>query len=764
MRNLGSIVIALCTAVAALGQTEVVRPFNSVADLLAKARPDGVYKKVQLLGYYQPGDGGGGIIYGTNTVTSTNYGTRIFSGISGWSWERQVDGPLTVAMFGTKGDLTTDDATRAQNCFDVAAAKNLEVKIAGTFRFNTSLILTNNAIVSSFGETVNLANGDFRTFIAQDSTNVTLRGIHFTSTNGANNQTPIRFINVKDGLIENVRMDGMQLNGIEIHSSERIALRRLESYGADDFGTFIYNSIGVVIDGLKVRDARVWDFEFKDSQHCALKNFDIRGTSGHKVFVWTGEDGTTTPAPRVCSWNLIENGYIEGTTTNSQHGIFIQSSPNNTVRNVRVVNSDGLSTWSPVNVGGGNGFWNDKLAMTCNTTSGSSTVSSVSNIGQLKVGDRIRIGDVDASTSFVIQSINTGAGTFVVDKNIGTTATGKLIGWSSQSHGCTLEDVFIDGPLATGVHAILVGGSAPDDLMRGVVLTRVKVSEVGASAHGLVATYADFTMNDCRFEKLTDRTLDLRNSKVTATRLFARGGISGIVLATNSMATLIAPDMAGGGGIGVVVTPNTGDSRVSIFGGMISNYVSGGVLVNSNSVLSGVTIVGSRIGNGSSDGQVLIYGQGNAFVNNLADKGSSTFLDSHFKEQSGATLNNFLGNVFVGGLANDVILASGSTSTRWSATGASLGGGALFKKLLSATATLDFASIAANSSGTLTITVTGAATGDSVAIGLPASPTAGIVFVGYVSSANTVTITAFNVTAGAIDPASASYRATVYQF
>jgi hypothetical protein len=80
---------------------------------------------------------------------------------------------------------------------------------------------------------------------------------------------------------------------------------------------------------------------------------------------------------------------------------------------------------------------------------------------------------------------------------------------------------------------------------------------------------------------------------------------------------------------------------------------------------------------------------------------------------------------------------------------------------LTATATLNFASIAAAASADLTITVTGAVVGASVHLGLPASPAAGIIFQGFVSATNTVTIRATNISAGAVDPASASYRATV---
>lgn len=85
-------------------------------------------------------------------------------------------------------------------------------------------------------------------------------------------------------------------------------------------------------------------------------------------------------------------------------------------------------------------------------------------------------------------------------------------------------------------------------------------------------------------------------------------------------------------------------------------------------------------------------------------------------------------------------------------------------KLLSATAALDFGSINAAASADLTITVTGAAVGDAVHLGLPAAPTAGIVFNAFVSAADTVTVRATNITAAPVDPVSATYRAVVSGF
>jgi hypothetical protein len=81
--------------------------------------------------------------------------------------------------------------------------------------------------------------------------------------------------------------------------------------------------------------------------------------------------------------------------------------------------------------------------------------------------------------------------------------------------------------------------------------------------------------------------------------------------------------------------------------------------------------------------------------------------------------------------------------------------------VLGASASLNFGSIAAAASADLTITVTGAAVGDGVALGLPAAPAAGIVFNAFVSAANTVTVRATNVTADAVDPAAATYTVDV---
>ena len=90
-----------------------------------------------------------------------------------------------------------------------------------------------------------------------------------------------------------------------------------------------------------------------------------------------------------------------------------------------------------------------------------------------------------------------------------------------------------------------------------------------------------------------------------------------------------------------------------------------------------------------------------------------------------------------------------------------VGSGATISKVLSGSASLNFGSISAAAQADLTITVTGAATGDEVILALPASPTAGIVFNAFVSAADTVTVRATNITAAPVDPAAATYGVIV---
>jgi len=86
---------------------------------------------------------------------------------------------------------------------------------------------------------------------------------------------------------------------------------------------------------------------------------------------------------------------------------------------------------------------------------------------------------------------------------------------------------------------------------------------------------------------------------------------------------------------------------------------------------------------------------------------------------------------------------------------------AVFTDFLFGNANLDFGSIAAGASADLTITVTGATGNSVVVLGLPASYDSGIVFNGFVSASDVVTVRASNISASPIDMGVLSFNAVV---
>ncbi len=89
--------------------------------------------------------------------------------------------------------------------------------------------------------------------------------------------------------------------------------------------------------------------------------------------------------------------------------------------------------------------------------------------------------------------------------------------------------------------------------------------------------------------------------------------------------------------------------------------------------------------------------------------------------------------------------------------------GNLIKKtyLPTVSATLDFPNTSAQTSSDLTVSVTGAAVGDLVQVGLPASIDANSSYMGWVSASNVVTVRFNNYSAGSINPASATFKVLV---
>lgn len=143
----------------------------------------------------------------------------------------------------------------------------------------------------------------------------------------------------------------------------------------------------------------------------------------------------------------------------------------------------------------------------------------------------------------------------------------------------------------------------------------------------------------------------------------------------------------------------------------------------------------------------------------IATNGSNTIIgvnDDHVQlnNQSGALLS-----LEPGGQIKIITTTSGFNVSDVANTGA------IFKSILGNSATLNFPSTVAGGVSDLTITVTGAAINDTVFLGAPASgPTVGGYYA-WVSASNTVTVRYINNgLVSAVDPASATFRVTLFKF
>lgn len=286
-------------------------------------------------------------------------------------------------------------------------------------------------------------------------------------------------------------------------------------------------------------------------------------------------------------------------------------------------------------------------------------------------------------------------------------------------------------------------------------------------------------------DSTTDR-IDARLARGTVELIDSAGGqvIAGNLAAT----TLMVGDSTGPllrNNAGTIEARNNANSSGAPFG--CSNLTASGTLTLSGAGTTQIVAQGIRRRDGMSN--FLIHGSGATATGTYTSITLSPLADGVWTQASGtlsavsitpsynqvastASNTDFLINrteTSVGSGAQNFVdfQVGGSSRFRVSNAGAVvIGSGTLVTSILSATATLDFGSIAANSFANLTITVTGAALGDTVSIGVPnGSLLNDISFFGWVSATNTVTIRCSNVSnTTARDPASGTFRATVTKF
>ncbi len=130
----------------------------------------------------------------------------------------------------------------------------------------------------------------------------------------------------------------------------------------------------------------------------------------------------------------------------------------------------------------------------------------------------------------------------------------------------------------------------------------------------------------------------------------------------------------------------------------------------------------------------------------IREQGAGTF-DTHYLFND---LRNNGGGAFSG---------VGASATRLG----NLGAPEYIRGHLSATASWNPPGVAPGSFTSTTLTVSGAQVGDTIAVGFDQPVPAGSILAGTVTSANTATVTLFNVTGGALDLGAGTVRVDVWR-
>jgi hypothetical protein len=216
--------------------TTNVQGLNNIADLRAVTSPTNE-QKMYVMGYYAPGDGGGGLFYYESASTEAdNNGTIIkptsVTGAGRWKRADVVSSIYVNARwFGVRGNGTTVDTTDVRAAFNYAASVNKVVDFGNSrVRLNGQVIIGQNSgfrfSVDSYGDVDTSGNpigpgfyvvGSGYTAFVTSGGKIFIDGAIYGGDANPNSRTPVNGILFQNNILSHiVKLRVHKLNGFGV--------------------------------------------------------------------------------------------------------------------------------------------------------------------------------------------------------------------------------------------------------------------------------------------------------------------------------------------------------------------------------------------------------------------------------------------------------------------------------------------------------------------------------------------------------------------
>lgn len=124
---------------------------NSIVNSIDELKTISNIESINVLGYYEKGDGGGGTFYWDATSTEDDNGGTIIqaTGVTTGRWKRVFSGAVNVAWFGAKGDESNDITSLVNSILSIY--DNLYIP-NGDFRVDGTITVPNNKTIRLDGK------------------------------------------------------------------------------------------------------------------------------------------------------------------------------------------------------------------------------------------------------------------------------------------------------------------------------------------------------------------------------------------------------------------------------------------------------------------------------------------------------------------------------------------------------------------------------------------------------------------------------------